>query len=66
MKNEINIDFVQLNPDDSRIELNFTENDDEMNCAKFHDFCKRFAYACGYMPSTIEKFFGSTRYEEMY
>ena len=63
---KMTLEFRQYNSDDTTVELSFIENEDEMNCAKFHDLCKRFAYACGYMPSTIEKFFGSSQYEEMF
>lgn len=64
--NKVNYEFREWHDDDCVIELNFTENEDEMNCARFHDFCKKFAIAIGYMPNTVEKFFGETRYEEMF
>ena len=57
-------DFHEYNADGTVVELEFVENEDKMNCARFHEFCKRFAYACGYMSSTIEKYFGPTRHEE--
>jgi len=60
-----NYEFRVYYDDDTSIELSFTENEEEMNCYRLHDLCKRFARACGYMPSTIEKVFGPTNYEEM-
>lgn len=62
----VTYEFRVYNSDDTTIELEFVEEEDAMNCARFHDFCKRFAYACGYMPSTIQKFFGPTQYDEMF
>ena len=59
------IEFREYHSDDTNVELTFAVDENEMNCAKFHDFCKRFAIAAGYMPSTVEKFFGKTRYDEM-
>ena len=59
-------EFREWHEDGTNISLEFTVDDDEMNCYKFHDFCKRFAAAIGYLPSTIEKCFGETNYEEMF
>ena len=47
------------------ISLDFVEDDDKMNCYRFHDLCKRFAIAIGYTPNVVEKIFGETQYEEM-
>lgn len=62
---EIRYSFSEWRPDDTNISLDFTEDDNKMNCYRFHDFCKRFALAVGYMPSTVEKVFGETQYDEM-
>ena len=62
MENEVRIEFTQWNPDDTRVELSFTENNDEMDVYHFHDFCKRFAAAVGYTDVSIEKAFGETKY----
>lgn len=59
------IEFREYRSDDTNVELTFTVNEDEMNCAKFHNFCKQFAITAGYMPSTVEKFFGETKYDEI-
>jgi len=59
-------EFREWNEDDINIDLEFTVDDNTMNCYRFHDFCKRFAIAVGYMPSTVEKVFGETQYEEMF
>lgn len=57
------IEFREYNPDETTVELTFNEDADGITCARFHDLCKRFAYAVGYMPSNIEEIFGRTRYE---
>ena len=57
------IEFREYHSDETTVELNFNVNDDEMDCARFHDYCKRFAIAAGYMPTTVEKYFGETHYE---
>lgn len=62
---KVTIEFHEYHSDGTVVNLIFDEDDNEMNCARFHDLCKRFAYAAGYMPETIEKFFGETKYEEM-
>ena len=61
-ENEVQIEFTQWNPDGTRVELTFTEDEDELDVFRFHDICKRFAAAVGYMDSSIEKAFGETKY----
>ena len=63
---EVRYSFSEWDADNTNISLDFTWDEDTMNCARFHDFCKRFAYAVGYMPSTVERCFGETQYEEMF
>ena len=58
-------EFREWSEDGTNIDLEFTEDDDIMNCYRFHDLCKRFAIAIGYMPSTVERVFGETQYDEM-
>lgn len=62
---EIRYSFSEYRADDTNVSFDFTENEDEMNCARFHDYCKRFAIAIGYLPETVEKYFGETCYEDM-
>ena len=38
------------------IRLSFDAND--LHCAQLHKMCKAFAYALGYHPDSIEKYFG--------
>ena len=59
-------EFREWNEDGTNIDLEFTVDEDNINCYNFHDYCKRFAAAIGYMPSTIEKVFGPTQYNEMF
>lgn len=59
---QVTINFIQWNPDGTKIELEFVENDDELDVFHFHDLCKRFAAAVGYMDGSIEKAFGETKY----
>ena len=63
--NEANYDFHVYYKDGSTVSLEFCQDEDEMNCYRLHDLCKRFAAALGYMPETIEEVFGLTQYEEM-
>lgn len=60
----VTYEFREYNPNGFNVDLEFTESYETMNCARFHDFCKRFAIAVGYMPSTVENIFGETRYEQ--
>lgn len=57
------IEFRLYNSDETTVELTFNEDAGDITCARFHDLCKRFAYAVGYMPSNIEELFGHTHYE---
>jgi len=62
---EVRYSFSEWQSDGTNISLDFTWDEDDMNCFRFHDFCKRFAIAIGYTPSSVEKAFGVTQYEEM-
>ena len=56
------IEFRITYPNDENVDLTFYENDEHMTCTRLHDFCKRFAYAMGYMPENIEDIFGPTKF----
>lgn len=57
------IEFHAYNPDEKNVSVEFDTDYNELNCWKFHDLCKRFAYAFGYATESIEKIFGSTNYK---
>ena len=56
-KDKVTIEFRQYNPDDTTVELELVEFEDNMDIYTFFDFCKRFAYAAGYLSSSIETVF---------
>lgn len=62
MNKETSIEFTQWNPDGTRVELSFHENEDDMDVYHFHDFCRRFAAAVGYLESSINDAFGQVKY----
>ena len=62
MEHDVQIEFTQWNPDGTRVELNFTEDEDEMDIFRFHDLCRRFAAAAGYMENSINEAFGEVKY----
>lgn len=62
---KIHFEFRAYDPDETEVTLEIEEDYDKMNAWKFHDFCKRFAYAYGFIPEIVEKIFGPTNYEEM-
>ena len=64
--NSTTYEFRKWNEDGTNVDLEFTVDEDIMNCYCFHDFCKRFALAVGQLPSTVEKVFGETQYNEMF
>ena len=44
------------------VRLSFDVDVDEgLRCGQFHHMCKAFAYALGYQPATIKKYFGEDR-----
>lgn len=58
---KITYDFHEYRDDGTLVELEFVEDDDIMDCNRFHDFCKRFAIAIGYSSNTVERVFGETK-----
>lgn len=62
----VTYEFREWNEDGRAVDLEFTVDDDEMNCWRFQEMCKKFAIAVGYHPETVEKCFGETNYEEMF
>ena len=65
MENNVRFEFRAYEPDGEETVLEFEKDYDKVNAYNFHDFCKRFAYAYGFMTETVEKVFGPTNYEEM-
>lgn len=55
--NEVRIEFTQWNSDNTRVDLEFIENESEMDIFKFHDLCVRFAAAAGYTDESIKRAF---------
>lgn len=55
-KDTYNFEFYPDNDTETPVRLSFDAED--LSCAQLHQMCKAFAYALGYTPNTIEKYFG--------
>lgn len=55
-KSTYNFEFYPANDIENSVRLSFDV--DDLPCGQLHKMCKAFAYALGYLPTTIEKYFG--------
>ena len=62
-KEKEHYEFRWYDTDENTVVFEIDIDEDNMNCYRLHDYCKRFAVACGYMPETVEKIFGKTDYD---
>ena len=58
MERAVEITFMYEADEEPSTFISFTDDADEMDIYKFHDYCKRAAVAMGYSETSVYKAFG--------